>query len=1031
LGPEAGDAGGEIVACGAPNEVREVNGSHTGKALRDASEANTANYEPTSPTVKAPAIHSVREDLEIVGARVHNLQSVDARVPRGSLTVVTGVSGSGKTSLAIDTAFAEGQRRYLESLSTYARRFLGRMQTPPVDRVTGLSPAIAIDQHAAGSNPRSTVATLTEVYDCLRILFARVGRPNCPDCSTQLQSTTPTRLASETVVADPETRLYVLAPSLRELPNSAEWKLPEIESLRTKLLKGGITRVVVAQDEIRLDEEGDLPTRRILAALNVDPPPEVLIVIDRLVVRESTQSRLASSLESAFERGGGRAALMAVGGEIRWHSLQPRCPNCDFLLEVELTPRAFSFNSHEGACPRCFGVGRQKRVDESKLVRHPASPMPAALDEIFHHFVQRLRLSTYKTLIALLDERSLSELPFNEWSDADRGAILRGEEVTNVILRTDDATEVPVSWEGLASSLERWVELDTLGRATGPLQRLLRNETCSECDGARLRRELLGVHIGEFNIHEYASLTIAEALRCTSNLELDDVQAKIAEQALAEVTDRLRFLVDVGLGYLTLDRTAETLSGGEAQRIRLASQLGNRLSGILYVLDEPTIGLHQRDTQRLIETLKQLRDLGNTVLVVEHDRECIAAADHVIELGPGAGHHGGTLTAFGTPTKIAQHPDSLTGRYLRGEASAIVRGAPRPSPDRWLTLEGIQHHNLKNVNVSVPLGRLVVVSGVSGSGKSSLVLDVLANAARVHLGHGGQRAKEQLEVVLVDSNGFDDVRRIAVVDQRPIGRSPRSNAATYTKLWDHIRALYAQLPQSKVRGYTPSRFSFNRPEGRCQSCEGQGATLVEMHFLSDVWVDCEVCRGKRFNRETLGVRFKGKSIGDLLDLEVDEARDLFSNQPTIARILDSLASVGLGYLKLGQGSHTLSGGEAQRVKLASELIANQRGDSLYILDEPTTGLHLEDVRRLLLVLQELVDRGNSLVVIEHHTDVIRSADWIIDLGPGAGEEGGEIVVSGPVEALLAEQRSLTAQALVDPAEETPGSQIESQRESRP
>ncbi len=1041
LGPEAGDGGGTLVAQGTPEEVSEAEGSYTGAALRKVLGGRGARGVSGGSTAKLAASidRGDPRDIQVFGARKHNLKSVNVRIPRRSLTVITGVSGSGKTSLAFDTIFAEGERRYLESLSTYARRFLGRLQGAECDRITGLSPAIAIDQKSASSNPRSTVATITEIHDYLRLLYARVGKPHCPDCGMALAGTSPTRLAAELSAREPGKKAMILWPVRLAKAGAAHGRhgdlLRDVESLRSALLKDGFTRVLANGDEVRLDEEGDAAVRRMLAAFEqaalekaaaekaarlaepgrasgngrtrLDPPP-ILAVADRIVLGESSQTRLAGSLEQAFERGGGVAAVLLVGSEPVFHTRAPSCPAGHLTLEGELTPSLFSFSSLQGACPRCKGIGIEKRVQADRLVPSPERPVLEALDRGFRRFLETCRPSAFAVLRGVMRGRGIqASTRFEDVPEADQKAILHGTGGEKVSLELHDGTVFEAYWLGLIPQLEAWAGEGNLGAHELDLERLLQPQTCSGCSGGRLRPESLAVRVGDLGIRDLTALTVSAAADFVRGLAFTPRERTIALQVLVEIENRLKFLQEVGLGYLTLDRTAGTLSGGESQRIRLASQLGNRLAGVLYVLDEPTVGLHQRDTARLIESLKGLRDLGNTVLLVEHDRETMEAADWLIDIGPGAGAQGGRVVAEGTPADVARHPQSLTGRYL-AEGSRVDdrRAARRPTPADWIELEGVTHNNLRGVRAAFPLGVFTAVSGVSGSGKSSLVLDVLAEALDAHI-MGLPPPSGRVASI----RGLEKVRRLVVVDQKPIGRSPRSNPATYTGVWDLVRELFAMLPSSRVRGYGPSRFSFNTGEGRCIACDGQGLRQIEMHFLSDVWVPCELCKGKRFNRETLAVLFKGKNIAQVLALEVDEACGFFESQPRILRILDTLKAVGLGYVRLGQPSNTLSGGEAQRVKLAAELVTRECGGSVYLLDEPTTGLHFEDVRRLNAVLQALVEGGNTLIVIEHHLDVIRSADWVIDLGPEAGDGGGRIVAEGPPDAIARAPESHTGKYL--------------------
>ena len=1018
LGPEGGDGGGRIVAEGTPEVVSRVESSHTARALREALAPRDERIRKKRPRGGKMDREQEVQYMEVFGARKHNLKSIHLRVPHNALTVVTGVSGSGKTSLAFDTVFAEGQRRYLESLSTYARRFLGRMQGAECDRVTGLRPAIAIDQKSASANPRSTVATITEVHDYLRLLYARIGRAHCTVCGAPLEWTSPTRLSQELVTTRAGEKCRVLA-LVQHLPTEG-MKDHEIqravESIRSSLLKDGFTRAMVGGEEIRLDEDGDTSYRRLLASMKqslldsrsrgAEGAP-LFVVVDRVVLAEASQSRLAGSLELAFERGGGKAAVLVDGGSVVFHTRSPACPLGHMELTGELTPSMFSFSSLQGACARCKGIGIESRADSSRLIVLADRPVVEALDPALRRFLEAYRPSTIQVIHRLLELRvGNRNTPYSKLGAEDRDTIFRGAPGGKVPLELKDGTVIEIYWPGLVTHLEEWAQEESLGEFAKYFSKFFEPQTCSVCGGGRLRKESLLVRLGGLNIQDLTRLTVSDASRFMAALELSDREQTIAQQVLREIQNRLRFLDEVGLGYLSLDRTAGTLSGGEAQRIRLASQLGNRLSGVLYVLDEPTVGLHPRDTQRLIDSLKSLKDLGNTVLLVEHDRETMEAADWLIDIGPGAGVYGGEVMAQGTPAKVASSPTSLTGRYLSGSQRVHDRVRPPGEPTGWLRLRNVTHNNLTGLDAAFPLGVITVVTGVSGSGKSSLVLDVLSEVVEAEL---ARRPPSPGRVSSVE--GLDQVRRLVVVDQKPIGRSPRSNPATYSGIWDHVRELYSLTQAAKVRGFGVSRFSFNTGEGRCMTCDGQGATQVEMHFLSDVWVPCELCKGKRFDRETLGILFKGKNVSDVLAMDVSEACVFFESQHQILRILQAMEKVGLGYVKLGQPGNTLSGGEAQRLKLASELVTREGGGSLYILDEPTTGLHFEDVGRLIGVFEALVEGGNTLVVIEHHLDVIRAADWVIDLGPEAGEAGGRIVVEGAPARIASSRESHTGRAL--------------------
>jgi len=1053
LGPEAGEDGGRIVAEGTPEEVAQCEASHTAAALRvelqvaarlsAGSDASPAEAE-VSPVVRRTrseaALLAGGRDLVVRGARRHNLKHIDVRIPHNRMTVITGVSGSGKTSLALDTLFAEGQRRYVESLSTYARRFLGRIQGAPVDSLTGLSPSIAIDQKSVAANPRSTVGTITEIHDYLRLLYARVGRPYCPECDAPLVSTTPSRLAAELVANHPNEKAHVLAPAgsfsthlQRASPADAAAVLTGVEKLRSGLLKSGFSRIWVLDEEFRLDEEdGDVVFRlfEMLRSSLPEAAASLEIVIDRVVLKEASQSRIADSLQLAFEVGEGVLGVRRSGQAVEHHFRLPTCPQRHFQFRDELSPRMFSYSSLQGACERCRGLGKEKCADLNRLVRDSGKPLLSALDRRFRSFLEVRRPSSYQVLLALCAGRGIAieETPFEDYRPEDREAILFGLGEETVPLRLAGGATLGASWPGLAPSLESWSQHETANAHRAELEPLLQSRTCSVCKGGRLRPELLRVRLraetnqgGEpgaeaseqqvgLNIKELTELTVTRAREFLSKLALAPRETEIAGTVRKELANRLALLEQIGLGYLTLSRGAGTLSGGEAQRIRLASQLGNRLAGVLYVLDEPTLGLHPRDTQQLLKALEELRELGNTIVLVEHDREVMWQADWIIDIGPGPGAAGGEVVAVGTPADVAKHPRSLTGAYLRYERE-VIETAREPLPaaiesgGQWLEFDGVTHNNLQNLDLSLPLGAMTAVTGVSGSGKSSLIVDVVGEALAAHF------SRRTLPSVFREVRGLEHLKRYVLVDQRSIGRSPRSNPATYTGLWTLVRELYASLPTSQVRGWTPGRFSFNVGDGRCAACEGQGAQEVEMHFLSDVWVPCEQCEGKRFNRETLAVSFKGKNIGEVLELEVDTALDFFENQPGVRRILETLQNVGLGYLKLGQASNTLSGGEAQRVKLARELAIPSPGQTLYVMDEPTTGLHFEDIRRLLGVFRALRARGDTIVVIEHQLDVVRAADWVIDLGPEAGEAGGRVVACGPAERIEEAPESHTGRCL--------------------
>ncbi len=940
-----------------------------------------------------------QEYLQVRGAREHNLKNISVAIPRNRLTVITGLSGSGKSSLAFDTIYAEGQRRYVESLSAYARQFLGLMEKPDVDAIEGLSPAISIEQKATGQNPRSTVGTVTEIYDYLRLLWARVGVPHCPNDGTPVTRQSASQI-TEAVLAWPEdTRIEVLAPLVRG-------RKGEFRDLLDDVRKRGFVRARVDGETYDL---GAVP------ALNRRQNHDIAVVVDRLVVRSSDRSRLNDSIETALKLGDGVVEVL------RHSSRDPRpstvfserfaCPVCGLSLP-ELEPRQFSFNSPFGACPDCHGVGTRREVNADLVLGDPSISILEGVILPWGEPTGYLR----KVVLPTLAKAFKFELnaPWAEHSNAARQALLFGAP-GRFRFQTDGARgrgEFESEWEGVLRNVERRYRESTSDAVRTALEEFMIEQPCQTCGGKRLKAESLAVLVQGRGLGDVVDLPVTRALEFFEELPLRSdgragLDPDIAGPILKEVGDRLRFLRDVGLDYLTLGRGATSLSGGETQRIRLATQIGSRLVGVLYILDEPSIGLHQRDNERLLATLRGLRDLGNTVIVVEHDAETIEAADHVIDLGPRAGRFGGEVVAEGTVEEIRGHPASLTGRYLRHELRVPVPAGRREAPARHrLRLVGARANNLRNLTVDIPLGLFVAVTGVSGSGKSTLVTDILYRALARHFYRakvvpGGHTRIE----------GLDRIDKVIDIDQSPIGRTPRSNPATYTGLFTPIRELFTQLPDAKLRGYGPGRFSFNVKGGRCEACQGDGLVKIEMHFLPDVYVPCEVCKGRRYNRETLEVRYKGRSIADVLDLTVADALEFFSNQRRIAEKLELLNDVGLGYIHLGQAATTLSGGEAQRVKLATELAKRDTGRTLYILDEPTTGLHFEDVRLLLDVLHRLVDKGNSVVVIEHNLDVIKTADWIIDLGPEGGEDGGRVVAQGTPEEVAAEAGSHTGRFL--------------------
>ncbi|MFO7592063.1 MAG: excinuclease ABC subunit UvrA [Acidimicrobiia bacterium] len=942
--------------------------------------------------------------ITIRGAREHNLHDVDLVLPRDRLIVFTGISGSGKSSLAFDTIYAEGQRRYVESLSAYARQFLGQMDKPDVDFIEGLSPAISIDQKSSSRNPRSTVGTITEVYDYLRLLYARIGVPHCPKCGKVITRQTPQQIVDRILELPDGTRFQVLAPVVRGHKG-------EYEKLLKELSSQGFTRARV---------DGELHDLTDKIPLERYEQHTIEVVVDRLVRRPGIERRLTDSLETALRLAEGVAEVELVPDENRdeqqsgeeevetlTFSEHLACSHCGISFD-ELAPRNFSFNSPYGACDRCDGLGTRFEVDPELVV--PDVDLSLADGAIAPWTGFRSRYFD-RVLEAVADEFGFStDTPWKRLGKRARGAVLDGTGERAVHVRYKNrygrVRSYNTAFEGVVPWLERRHAESESDRARELIEGYMREVPCPACAGARLRPASLGVTIGDRNIYEVGELSITKAAEFLGSVELSERDRLIAESVLKEVNERLKFLLDVGLDYLSLNRSSATLAGGEAQRIRLASQIGSGLVGVLYVLDEPSIGLHQRDNQRLIDTLVRLRDLGNTVIVVEHDEETIRVADHVVDIGPGAGEHGGQIVAEGTVEDVESEPRSLTGQYLVGARSIAVPERRREPGDAWLTVRDAHEHNLANLDVSFPLGCLVAVTGVSGSGKSTLVNDILFHSLmqRVYRSKVVPGRHKTIE-------GAEHLDKVINIDQSPIGRTPRSNPATYTGVFDKVRALFASTQEAKVRGYLQGRFSFNVKGGRCESCSGDGTIKIEMHFLPDVYVPCEVCKGARYNRDTLDITFKGKNIADVLDLSIEDAVEFFANQPTIARHLQTLLDVGLGYVRLGQPAPTLSGGEAQRVKLSSELGKRATGRTIYILDEPTTGLHFEDVRRLLGVLQRLADTGNTVLVIEHNLDVIKCADWIIDLGPEGGDRGGTLIAEGTPEQVAKTADSYTGQFL--------------------
>ena len=941
-------------------------------------------------------MESVGTDRIVIhGAREHNLRNVHLELPRGRLIVFTGLSGSGKSSLAFDTIYAEGQRRYVESLSAYARQFLGQMEKPEVDFIEGLSPAISIDQKSTSRNPRSTVGTITEVYDYLRVLYARIGHPHCPKCGRPIGRQTPDQIVDQVMSLPEGTRFQVLAPVVRG-------RKGEYERLFKDLASKGFARARV-----------DGQVRDLSESIRLDRyyKHDIEVVVDRLVARPDIRRRVADAVETALDLTEGMAALAVQtdGKEEIVNFSQKLACTYDGISFDELAPRNFSFNSPYGACQTCDGLGTRLEVDPELIV--PDSDLSIREGALAPWNSTRLEYWN-RVLEAVADAHAFSlDTPWRRLGVRARDVVLYGSDKEIYVRYRNRYGRQRAYWttfEGVVPNVERRHEETDSDYAREKYEQYMREVPCRACKGARLRPESLAVTVADLNIAKLTALSVEACLAFLEGLpgKLTDREEMIAERLLKEIRSRLGFLVDVGLDYLTLDRAAGTLAGGEAQRIRLASQIGSGLVGVLYVLDEPSIGLHQRDNRRLIDTLLRLRDLGNTLIVVEHDEATIRAADFIVDIGPGAGEAGGEIVYAGAVDGIEDQPDSMTGAYLAGRREIPTPAVRRRPGGPALEVRGVAEHNLKKIDVAFPLGTLVCVTGVSGSGKSTLVEDVVHRALQQKVNRSRILPGKHRRLV-----GWEQIDKVIMVDQSPIGRTPRSNPATYTGVFDHIRRLFSQVPEARVRGYQPGRFSFNVRGGRCENCAGEGQIKIEMHFLPDVWVTCEQCKGARYNRETLAVRFKGRTIADVLGMSVDEALEFFRNIPVIARHLQTLADVGLGYIKLGQPAPTLSGGEAQRVKLGSELSRRATGRTFYILDEPTTGLHFDDVRKLLSVLDRLVEAGNTVVVIEHNLDVIKTADWIVDLGPEGGDAGGEVVAAGPPEEVARDRGSHTGRVL--------------------
>jgi excinuclease ABC subunit A len=936
----------------------------------------------------------MQDKIVIRGAREHNLKNIDLELPRDQLIVITGLSGSGKSSLAFDTIYAEGQRRYVESLSSYARQFLGLMEKPDVERIDGLSPAISIDQKSSTRNPRSTVGTVTEIYDYLRLLFARIGVPHCPNCGQEVSRQTPQQIADRIKKLPSGTKLLILAPQIRDQKG-------EHRDVFERIKSGGFVRARVDGEVVDISEK--------VPRLEKKRKHTIDIVVDRLVAGEELGNRLQDSIETALRLSDGILVVHNLKAKAdTLYSEHLACLECGISFP-ELAPRNFSFNSPHGACPTCTGLGTRLIVEPELIV--PNGRLSIAEGAIRPWSRTTARMTWYQRVLeAVAAKHGFSlDVPFSELSDEAKQIIYYGTGDTELRVRPSrlSTREFRTTFEGVVPHLERRYRETDSDFVRKEIERYMKNRTCPTCEGKRLKPEVLAVTIAGASIYDVTHRSVTDSAIFFRSLKLSSRDQEIAHQILKEIGERLTFLVDVGLGYLTLDRSANTLSGGEAQRIRLATQIGSALMGVLYILDEPSIGLHQKDNSKLIATLKRLRELGNTVIVVEHDEETIRAADYLVDIGPGAGEHGGQVVAVGTPAEVIANPASVTGQYLRG-----VKRVPMPTerrgdnPEKSLTIRGARANNLKDVDVRIPLSRFVTVTGVSGSGKSSLINEILAKALSQHF---YKSLDDPAEHDLIE--GKEHLDKVIDIDQSPIGRTPRSNPATYTGVFTDIRDLFAALPEAKLRGYGPGRFSFNVKGGRCEVCQGDGVIKIEMHFLPDIYVTCEECKGRRYNREALEILFKDKSIADVLEMTVEEALHFFENIPAIRRKLSTLFDVGLGYIHLGQPATTLSGGEAQRVKLASELSRRSTGKTLYILDEPTTGLHFDDVSKLIEVLEKLVEVGNTVLVIEHNLDVIKYADWIIDLGPEGGEKGGRLIAEGTPETVAQIKASATGEYL--------------------
>jgi len=932
-----------------------------------------------------------KDKIIIKGAKEHNLKNIDLELPRNKMIVITGLSGSGKSSLAFDTIYAEGQRRYVESLSSYARQFLGQMDKPDVEYIEGLSPSISIDQKTTSRNPRSTVGTVTEIYDYLRLLYARIGTPYCYKCGKEISSQTVEQMVDKIMELEERTRIQILSPVIRG-------KKGEHKNIIENIKKEGFVRIIVDGEMHEVTDEIQLEKNK---------KHDIEIVVDRIIIKEGIEARLSDSIETALRLADGLVMIDIIGEEKILFSEKLACPDCNVAIE-ELSPRMFSFNSPFGACPTCNGIGYHKEIDIEEVIPNPElsinqggiAPFSTSNESTYY----------YQMFKAIAKNNNFDmDTPLKDAPKKFMDELLYGTDGTisfEFDSRYTGWRRYKGKFEGVIPNLERRYRDTNSDYMRDRIDDYMSEIPCPSCKGNRLKEEVLAVRIGGLNIAELTNLSISQAIDFFENLELDERQQFIGEQVLKEIKERLKFLQDVGLEYLTLSRNAGTLSGGESQRIRLATQIGSSLVGVIYVLDEPSIGLHQRDNAKLLKTLRNLTDLGNTLIVVEHDEETMYSSDYIVDIGPGAGVHGGYIVAEGTVEEIKENPKSITGQYLSGKKKIEIPRERNKPNGNWIEIIGASENNLKNIDVKIPLGVFTCITGVSGSGKSTLINEILYKSLAQKLNRAKIKPGKHKEI-----KGLEHLDKAIVIDQSPIGRTPRSNPATYTGVFDHIRDVYAMTPEAKMRGYKKGRFSFNVKGGRCEACSGDGILKVEMHFLPDVYVPCEVCKGKRYNRETLQVKYKGKSIADVLDMTVEEALEFFENIPKISRKLQTLYDVGLGYIKLGQSSTELSGGEAQRVKLATELSKRSTGKTIYILDEPTTGLHMADIHKLVKVLDELVEGGNTVIVIEHNLDVIKTADYIMDLGPEGGDKGGTIVATGTPEEVAKVDKSYTGQFL--------------------